>query len=161
MSTRLSWGNASSARAWIAAFVSVLNGCAITTGVNVGVPSATRCLQTSSKNASVTMTAVGRKSGLPRAVHLACIPKGGDHLIVASAMGQEQHPAWRYNIEANPRVEVQLPGESFMARAELLSDTEKGAIWDEVREIIPQMDVYEKRTDRNIRVFRLVRESSS
>lgn len=59
MSTRLSWGNASSARAWIAAFVSVLNGCAITTGVNVGVPSATRCLQTSSKNASVTMTAVG------------------------------------------------------------------------------------------------------
>ena len=109
----------------------------------------------------VTMTAVGRKSGLPRAVHLACIPKGGDHLIVASAMGQEQHPAWRYNIEANPRVEVQLPGESFMARAELLSDTEKGAIWDEVREIIPQMDVYEKRTDRNIRVFRLVREASA
>ena len=108
----------------------------------------------------LTMTATGRRSGQARAVHLACLEDGGSYLVVASAMGQQQHPGWRYNIEANPRVEVQLPGESFVARAQLLSDTEKGAIWDEVREIIPQMDVYEKRTNRNIRVFRLVRESS-
>ena len=105
----------------------------------------------------LALTAVGRRSGEPRSVHLACLEQGGDYLIVASAMGQERHPAWRYNIEANPEVEVQVRGERFAARAEPLSDAEKREVWDDVKQAIPQMNVYEKRTDRNIRMFRLRR----
>ena len=90
-------------------------------------------------------------------MHLACIEHEGDYLVVASAMGQQKHPAWRYNLEANPEVEVQAPGERFRARARALSDSEKQTIWPAVRKAIPQMNVYEKRTDRNIRVFRLSR----
>jgi deazaflavin-dependent oxidoreductase (nitroreductase family) len=105
----------------------------------------------------LTLTAKGRHSGEPRSVHLACLEDDGDYLVVASAMGQEKHPAWRYNIEANPDVEVQVSGERFAARAQVLSDEEKDAFWDAVREAIPQMNVYEKRTDRNIRMFRLSR----
>ena len=105
----------------------------------------------------LTLTAKGRRTGEPRSVHLACIEHEGDHLVVASAMGQERHPAWRYNIEANPEIQVQMRGERFPARAEVLSDSEKDAVWDDVRRAIPQMNVYEKRTDRNIRVFRLSR----
>ena len=105
----------------------------------------------------VTITMTGRKTGKPRSVHLACIPHEGDQLVVASAMGQQRHPGWRYNLEANPEVELQLVGESFRARAEVLSDAEKEEVWDKIREIIPMIHVYEKRTDRNIRVFRLVR----
>jgi deazaflavin-dependent oxidoreductase (nitroreductase family) len=103
----------------------------------------------------VTMTAIGCKSGEPRAVHLACIEHAGDLLIVASAMGQERHPSWRYNIEANPEVDVQLPGRRFKARAEMLSDEEKATVWEVVKDVVPQIEVYETRTDRNIRVFRL------
>ena len=40
-------------------------------------------------------------------------------------------------------------------------DSEKDAVWDNIREAIPQMRVYEKRTDRNIRVFRLTRTKPS
>ncbi len=80
--------------------------------------------------------------------------------MVASAMGQQKHPAWRYNIEANPQVQIQMRGERFAARAQLLSDTEKEKVWADIRQAIPQMNVYEKRTDRNIRVFRLSRVSS-
>lgn len=105
----------------------------------------------------VTITMRGRKTGKPRAVHLAAVPDGEHHLVVASAMGQEKHPGWRYNLEASPECEIQLPGERFIARAEVLTDLEKAKVWDEVRRLIPQMTVYEKRTDRNIRVFRLVR----
>lgn len=110
----------------------------------------------------LTLTAKGRKSGEPRSVHLACIESPspehqGDYLVVASAMGQQRHPAWRYNIEANPQVQVQMRGERFAARAQLLTDPEKEKVWDDVRRAIPQMNVYEKRTDRNIRVFRLSR----
>lgn len=104
-----------------------------------------------------TITTIGRRSGKPRAVHLACIPYEGDVLVIASAMGQERHPAWRYNLEAHPEVEIQMPGQHFVARAEVLTDSEKEAVWDLVHDTIPQIRVYEQRTNRNIRVFRLRR----
>jgi deazaflavin-dependent oxidoreductase (nitroreductase family) len=75
-------------------------------------------------------------------------------------MGQEKHPAWRYNLEANPNVRIQERGERFAARARALSDAEKAAVWPQIRRVIPQMSVYEKRTERNIRVFRLQRVGS-
>lgn len=103
----------------------------------------------------VTMT--GRKSGKLRGVQLAYYEERGDYFVVASAMGQERHPAWRYNLEANPEVEIQLRGEKFPARAEVLTDAEKARVWPAIKETIPQMNVYEQRTDRNIRVFRLQR----
>jgi deazaflavin-dependent oxidoreductase (nitroreductase family) len=109
----------------------------------------------------LTLTAIGRKSGEPRSVQLACLERDGDFLVVASAMGQQQHPAWRHNIEANPEVQLQMRGERFTARAQLLTDSEKEAVWNEIRQAIPQMDVYETRTDRNIGVFRLVRVGTS
>lgn len=107
----------------------------------------------------LTMTAIGRSSGRPRSVQLACVEHEGDYLVVASAMGQQRHPAWRYNIEANPEVQIQMRGERFAARAQVLTDAEKQEVWAEVRAAIPQIDVYETRTDRNIRVFRLTRVS--
>ena len=38
-----------------------------------------------------------------------------------------------------------------------LTDSEKQEVWADVRRAIPQMSVYEARTDRNIRMFRLSR----
>lgn len=106
----------------------------------------------------LSMTAVGRTSRQPRTVQLAYLADGPDMLVVASAMGQARHPGWRYNIEANPEVEVQVRGERFAAVARVLTDQEKQAFWPAIRETIPQMNVYEKRTERNIRVFRLTRQ---
>ena len=105
----------------------------------------------------VTLSTIGRRSGRRHDVHLAAIEHEGELHVVASAMGQRKHPAWRYNLEANPEIEVQAIGERFRARAEVLTDEEKAQIWDTVRAAIPQMVVYETRTDRNIRVFRLKR----
>ncbi|MDG2305020.1 MAG: nitroreductase family deazaflavin-dependent oxidoreductase [Candidatus Binatia bacterium] len=105
----------------------------------------------------LTVTVVGRKSGRPRSVQLAYHAAGPDFLVVASAMGQARHPAWRYNLEANPEVDVQVRGERFRARAHVLDDDEKARVWADIKGTIPQMSVYEQRTDRNIRVFRLRR----
>ena len=103
----------------------------------------------------LTLTALGRKSGKARSVHLACLEEEGEFLVVASAMGQKKHPAWRYNLDANPLVEVQVRGKRFQARAQVLSDDEKKSAWPRVHAAIPQMRVYEARTPRNIRVYRL------
>ena len=105
----------------------------------------------------LTLTTIGRKSGLPRDTQLAYRRDGADLLVVASAMGQERHPDWRYNLEANPEADVQLRGERFRVRARVLDDEEKARVWAGIKQTIPQMSVYEKRTGRNIRVFRLIR----
>jgi deazaflavin-dependent oxidoreductase (nitroreductase family) len=105
----------------------------------------------------LTLTTTGRKSGRRRAVQLAYQRDGADYLVVASAMGQERHPAWKHNLDANPDVEVRIRGAAFAARAARLSDDEKARVWAAIAETIPQMKVYEKRTTRNICVYRLRR----
>jgi len=105
----------------------------------------------------LTLTTVGRKSGSPRDVQLAFHRDGADYLVVASAMGQERHPAWKYNLDANPDVLVRVRGERFVARAARLDDLEKARVWPAIKTTIPQMSVYEKRTDRNICVYRIGR----
>lgn len=105
----------------------------------------------------LTLTTVGRKSGKRRAVQLAYHRDGDDFLVVASAMGQERHPDWKYNLEANPEIDVLVRGEVFAARAERLADAEKARVWPAIKRTIPQMNVYERRTARNINVFRLRR----
>ena len=105
----------------------------------------------------LTLTVRGRKSGKQRSVQLAYHTHGEDLLVVASAMGQESHPGWRYNLEANPDVEIQMPGERFEARASALTEEGKALVWPAIKRTIPQMETYETRTDRNIVVFRLSR----
>jgi deazaflavin-dependent oxidoreductase (nitroreductase family) len=108
----------------------------------------------------LTITMEGRKTGKCRAVHLATVEDNGDQLVIASAMGQEKHPGWRYNLEANPDIEVQREGEAYKATAQVLNDDEKETVWHKIRECVPQIGVYETRTDRNIRVFRLCRNDT-
>ncbi len=103
----------------------------------------------------LSLTVVGRRSGEPRTVLLAYEADGDDLLVVASAMGQERHPAWRYNLEAAGGGTVQLPGRVVEVTATVLSDDEKAALWPRIVATIPQMTTYVERTDRNIRVFRL------
>ncbi|MFN8019579.1 MAG: nitroreductase family deazaflavin-dependent oxidoreductase [Acidimicrobiales bacterium] len=103
----------------------------------------------------LSLTVVGRKSGEPRTVQLAYHRDGDDYLVVASAMGQERHPAWRYNLEAAGHATVQLPGREVEVEAAVLDDDEKARLWPAIAATIPQMHTYEARTDRNIRVFRL------
>ncbi len=105
----------------------------------------------------LALTTTGRKSGEPRTVQLAYHRDGDDLLIVASAMGQEHHPAWRLNLEANPEASVLMRGDSFPVTATLLDDDEKDRVWPAVKRTIPQMDTYEARTTRRIGVFRLTR----
>jgi deazaflavin-dependent oxidoreductase (nitroreductase family) len=115
------------------------------------------CIMGPTAEEMITITMVGRRTGRKRSVQLTSVEHEGDRLLVASAMGQQRHPGWRYNLEANPEVEVQVRGERYRARSRLLTDAEKEAVWDKMRAQVPMIHVYEKRTDRNIRVFRLTR----
>ena len=103
----------------------------------------------------ITLTMTGRRSGKPRSVQLTSMEHGGDRLVVASAMGAQKHPAWRYNLEANPEIEVQAAGERYRARAELLSDEEKAAIWDDFCDQVPICLLYTSPSPRDKRQSRM------
>lgn len=103
----------------------------------------------------LTLTVAGRRSGEPRTVQLAYVADGQSYLVVASAMGQDKHPAWRYNLEAAATATILVRGGSRTVTAELLTDEEKLKWWPALEAGIPQMRTYRQRTDRNIRVFRL------
>jgi deazaflavin-dependent oxidoreductase (nitroreductase family) len=103
----------------------------------------------------LALTVPGRRSGELRTVQLAYVPDGDALLVVASAMGQERHPAWRYNLEAAGGGTVQLRGRVVEVEATLLDAQEKAQRWNDIVATIPQMATYVARTDRDLRVFRL------
>lgn len=105
----------------------------------------------------LSLTVPGRRTGRPRTVQLAYHRDGDDLLVVASAMGQPRHPAWRHNLLAAGRAEVLVRGERFPVVARRLDPEEKRRLWPAITRTIPQMRTYERRTDRDIDVFRLTR----
>jgi deazaflavin-dependent oxidoreductase (nitroreductase family) len=106
----------------------------------------------------LALTTIGRRSGVRRVVQLGALVDGDDFIIVATNFGQRHHPAWSYNLLANPTATVELDGRAFDVSAEQVSTAEREALWPRLVEVIPQFAVYRERTVRDIRVFRLRRK---
>ena len=103
----------------------------------------------------LALTTTGRRTGKRRTVQLAYVTDGDDRLVVASNFGQEHHPAWSHNLDADPDAWILVDGSNVPVRAAVLSDEEKAQHWSRIEEVVPQMKVYPTLTDRNIRVYRL------
>jgi deazaflavin-dependent oxidoreductase (nitroreductase family) len=103
----------------------------------------------------LVLTTVGRKSGKERTVQLGYTEDGDDILVVASNFGGTNHPAWSYNLDTNPQAKIQLGSEKREVVASRLTDSEKAVLWPKIADTIPQMKTYVKRTERNIKVYRL------
>lgn len=101
------------------------------------------------------LTTRGRKSGQERDAQLVYTDLDNGVHIVASNFGGERHPAWSYNLQADPKAFMQLRDERVSVLAEVLSDEEKEFVWQRLCENIPNYAAYAERTDRNIKVYRL------
>ena len=64
-------------------------------------------------------------------------------------------PAWVFNVRAADEIEIIVHGEVSAAVATELFDAERDAAWQTLRTVWPNFDLYERRTDRRIPVFRL------
>lgn len=105
---------------------------------------------------SIVLTTTGAKSGQLRRTPLATIPLDEDLYVVASNFGGENHPAWSYNVIANPEVTVTLHGEDRPMTATLLDPDQKRQVWPRLVEVWPPYDRYLERSGRELRVFRLI-----
>ncbi len=61
-----------------------------------------------------------------------------------------------YDRPQEPKASIQLKNKKMAIAAELLSDEEKESVWEQLVSNIPNYSAYKERTDRNIKVYRLV-----
>jgi deazaflavin-dependent oxidoreductase (nitroreductase family) len=105
------------------------------------------------------LTTVGRKSGRPQTAPLLYLKEGDDYVVVASKGGMSHNPLWFKNLEANPRVEVEVGGRAMAMTARRASDDEKTALWPKLVAMYPSYADYQARTARNIPVVILTPRS--
>jgi F420H(2)-dependent quinone reductase len=64
----------------------------------------------------------GRKTGKDRTTPLRFLKHGSDFVIAASNWGQENPPAWYFNLKANPNIAIQDMDQHFNVTAEEVID---------------------------------------
>jgi len=101
---------------------------------------------------------VGRKSGVERETPLGWFAgANASWLIVAAAAGAANNPAWYYNIAGNPdKVQIAVMGRKIAVTAEQLYGSERDKAWQQITTAVPQFAGYQKKTDREIPIIRLV-----
>lgn len=106
----------------------------------------------------ILVTHKGAKSGIERTTPLVYSKDGDDLVVIASKGGAPDHPAWYFNIKANPTVVVEVGTEHFDAAAKVLDDgDERRRLFDQHAEQMPQFKGYEASTSRTIPVIVLSR----
>ncbi len=101
---------------------------------------------------------IGARSGIEHITPLGCSPRGDGHFaIIASNGGSPTHPAWYYNLKANPRIQVEVGAQTFTALAEELGGTARAELWPKLVAEFPTVGEYQGKTARQIPVFMLTR----
>ena len=96
------------------------------------------------------LTTTGARTGQRRAVPLTYLPDGDRYIVTAGNAGADRHPAWYYNVAANPDVTIEVETEVFEAVAIIADEAERGALYELFAATYPQLDGYQARTIRQI-----------
>ena len=105
----------------------------------------------------LVLTTIGRKSGEPRTIPIATFRHGDAFVIVGSNFGKPNHPAWSYNLLANPEAMVGYRGKKFPVTARLASESEREELWPKITRQLQNFERYPERSGRELRIFILER----
>jgi deazaflavin-dependent oxidoreductase (nitroreductase family) len=104
------------------------------------------------------LTTTGARTAQRRAVPLTYAPDGDRYIITAGNAGSDRHPAWYYNLIANPDdVTVEVGDETFTAIAVIADEPERSALYDLFAAAYPVLDEYQAQTNRTIPILALTR----
>lgn len=103
------------------------------------------------------MWTTGAKTGLERRSILTYSRDGDDLVVAGSANGSDTDPAWIANVRKQPRVRLEVAGETYDATASIASPAERDRLWRAHVVALPWFGEYERRTSRVIPVVRLHR----
>ena len=101
----------------------------------------------------LVLTTTGRKSGQKRSTMLTSPLRIDESIvIVASRGGDDHHPAWFLNLQANPTVEVEMGGATRTMTARVADSAEKADLWPKIVADHDNYAGYQSKTDRDIPV---------
>jgi deazaflavin-dependent oxidoreductase (nitroreductase family) len=101
----------------------------------------------------IELVTTGRRSGKERSTMLAVPITNGDRLVlVASFGGDERHPAWYLNLQANPEVRATTAGSTRTMIARIATEEERADLWPRITSVFEGYARYQKRTERPIPV---------
>lgn len=102
---------------------------------------------------TLLLTTTGRKSGKSLVLPLIYRPTGdGGYCIIASKGGAPAHPAWFLNLEADPKVHVQVATDKFDAVARVAEGEERERLWQIMVDYYGPYTDYQAATERQIPV---------
>jgi deazaflavin-dependent oxidoreductase (nitroreductase family) len=112
---------------------------------------------------TLVLTTLGARSGRRRAVPVGWFPgPDGSWLVVASAAGAASTPSWYYNIAAHPdQVTIEVDSLTIPVTAEQLHGPERERAWSHITAVAPRFAEYQRKTDRELPVIRLVQHTAS
>lgn len=93
----------------------------------------------------VMLTTRGARSGRPRTVPVVAFPDGDKFVLIASHWGRARHPAWYYNLCANPEATLAVEGRERIYIARETAGDEREAYWQKAVEIYVGYAVYKLR----------------
>jgi deazaflavin-dependent oxidoreductase (nitroreductase family) len=98
------------------------------------------------------LTTTGRKTGQLRRVMLTSPIRDGDsYVVVASKGGDEQHPAWFFNLRDDPSVQVSVRGGPRRPMtARVATPDERARLWPQVTKASKNYARYQDQTTREI-----------
>ncbi len=96
------------------------------------------------------LTTRGRKTGQARTRALMYLPYGEAFVVVASNLGQKNHPAWWLNLQADPQAEVQVRADKFQVRAREAQGQEREHIFQALAQSTPDYEQYRNFPARRI-----------
>lgn len=108
-------------------------------------------------NPTLLLTMTGAKTGRSLTSPLSFATDGDEWIIMASAGGSENTPAWAHNLRANPNVVIEMPGETFVARATETSGDDRDHAFAVMTTALPRFADYQDKVTRQIPLFRLSR----
>jgi len=101
----------------------------------------------------IELVTIGRWSGKERSTMLSVTIIDGDRLVlVASFGGDDRHPAWYLNLQANPQVRVTIAGSTRTMIARIATEEERAELWPRITSTFEGYARYQKRTHRQIPV---------
>ena len=109
----------------------------------------------SSPKVILQLTTTGRKSGQLRRVPVLYLRDGSTFWVMGSNYAGTNHPAWSYNLLANPNATVQIGKERHAVVARLGTDEDKARLWPRLIELYPSWKQYSEWSDRSFRLFAL------
>ena len=105
---------------------------------------------------AVLLRCTGAKSQRLRDIPLVATPAGDEWILIASATGQPHHPAWYYNLKADPHCSLLVPNRGIIAciaREAVGADRDRS--WEAATQHYGGYATYQARTHRKIPVMLL------